>query len=264
MLKRINLELRGRPPNKMQELDLDGVKCLGEIDFGDLQMDNLEQVTLSRANLTSLKNFPTLPSLVKLDLCHNRLSKGLENLKQCTKLKCLILAGNRFKPSKDLEFLEPLASLPNLTHLELGEKYFNDDDEELNSNKMKPKVFSILPQLQYLDLMDRHGNPEDDNDEDDNEDQHILNGDDDDDEDSDEISDVDDELEEEEDLEDSDDGESEEDERLPYNGANGATQDYNDQGSDAEDEDDDDDEDTETAPVVRGKKRKYDNEDLLQ
>ena len=46
----------------------------------------------------------------QLDLCHNRLSKGLENLKQCTKLKCLILAGNRFKPSKDLEFLEPLVS----------------------------------------------------------------------------------------------------------------------------------------------------------
>ena len=50
----------------MEELDLDGVKCLGEIDFGDLQMDNLEAVTLSRANLTSLKNFPTLPSLVKV------------------------------------------------------------------------------------------------------------------------------------------------------------------------------------------------------
>ena len=161
------------------------------------------------------------------------------------------------------------ASLPNLTHLELGEKYFNDDDEELNSIKMRPKAFSILPQLQYLDNTDRHGNPEEDNDEDDNEDQHLNGDDDDDDEDSDENTDVDDDLEEEEDLEDSDDGESEEDERLPYNGVNGATQDYNDQGSDAEDEDDDDDdeeeeEDTETAPVVRGKKRKYDNEDLLQ
>ena len=73
-------------------------------------------------------------------------------------------------------------------------------------------------------------------------------------------------IEEEEDLDedDEDDGESEEDERLSYNGVNGATQDYNDQGSDAEDEDDDEDEDTEAAPVVRGKKRKYDNEDLLQ
>ena len=100
---------------------------MGEIDFGDLQFDNLEAVTLSRANLTSLKNFPTFPSLVKvrltegklkyfhfiikyfqLDLCHNRLSKGLENLKDCTKLKCLLLSGNRFKASKELEFLLPL------------------------------------------------------------------------------------------------------------------------------------------------------------
>ena len=99
---------------------------MGEIDFGDLQFDNLEAVTLSRANLTSLKNFPSFPSLVKvrltagilsnifivkyfqLDLCHNRLSKGLENLKDCTKLKCLLLTGNRFKPTKELEFLLPL------------------------------------------------------------------------------------------------------------------------------------------------------------
>ena len=49
-------------------MDLDGVKCMGEIDFGDLQFDNLEAVTLSRANLTSLKNFPTLPNLVKVRL----------------------------------------------------------------------------------------------------------------------------------------------------------------------------------------------------
>ena len=210
------------------------------------------------------------------------MSKGLENLKHCTKLKCLILNENRFKPTKELEFLEPLvrlktivdflildcflqASLPNLTHLELGEKFYNEDDEELNSNKIRTKAFSLLPQLQYLDLMDKHGNPEDDNEDD----EQILNGtlgDDDDDEDSDDISDGDDELEEEEDLDedDEDDGESEEDERLSYNGVNGATQDYNDQGSDAEDEDDDEDEDTEAAPVVRGKKRKYDNEDLLQ
>merc|ERR1719445_3028579 len=219
MLKRINLELRGRPPNKVTELDLDGAKSLGEIDFGDLELDNLELLALSRTHLTSLKNFPTLPSLVKLDLCHNRLSKGLENLKHCTKLKCLLLTGNRFKPTKDLEFLLPLASLPNLTHLELGEKFYNEDDEELNSNKIRTKAFSLLPQLQYLDLMDKHGNPEDDNEDD----EQILNGtlgDDDDDEDSDDISDGDDELEEEEDLDedDEDDGESEEDERLSYNG----------------------------------------------
>merc|ERR1711953_1087201 len=170
MLKRVTLELRGRPPNKLHELDLDGVKCMGEIDFGDLQFDNLEAVTLSRANLTSLKNFPTFPNLVKLDLCHNRLSKGLEILKDCTKLKHLLLPGNRFKPTKELEFLLPLASLPNLTHLELGEKYFNEDDEELCASKMRPVVFSLLPQLHYLDQVDRHGNNEEEDD------QQIING----------------------------------------------------------------------------------------
>merc|ERR1719510_1819749 len=57
---------------------------------------------------------------------------------------------------------------------------------------------------------------------------------------------------------------SEDDDRLAYNEeVNGATEDYNDQGSEAEDEDDDD-EDAETVPVVRGKKRKFDSEDLLQ
>ena len=53
---------------QIHELDLDGVKCLGEIDFGDLQFDNLETLTLTRANLTSLKNLPTFPSLVKVRL----------------------------------------------------------------------------------------------------------------------------------------------------------------------------------------------------
>jgi len=261
MLKRVTLELRGRPPNKLHELDLDGVKCMGEIDFGDLQFDNLEAVTLSRANLTSLKNFPTFPSLVKLDLCHNRLSKGLENLKDCTKLKCLLLSGNRFKASKELEFLLPLVSLSSLTHLELGEKFFNDDDEELSSAKMRPKAFSLLPQLQYLDGVDRHGNAEDEDD------QPIINGTlSDDEEDDDDNSDGDDELdeeevEEEEDVGDSDDeGESEDDDRLAYNEeANGTNENYHSSSSESGDE-----EDTETAPVVRGKKRKFESEDLLQ
>ena len=150
----------------------------------------------------------------------------------------------------------------------MGEKFFNDDDEELSSAKMRPKAFSLLPQLQYLEGVDRHGNAEDEDD------QPIVNGtlsDDDDDEDDDDNSDGDDELdeeevEEEEDVGDSDDeGESEDDDRLAYNEeVNGATEDYNDQGSEAEDEDDDDEDDAETVPVVRGKKRKFDSEDLLQ
>ena len=122
---------------------------------------------------------------------------------------------------------------------------------------MRPKAFSLLPQLQYLDGVDRHGNAEDDEDQ-------PINNDYDDDNSDDDNSDGDDELdeeevEEEEEVGDSEDeGESEDDDRLAYNEeANGTTESYNDQGSD-EDEDD-----TETAPVVRGKKRKFDSEDLL-
>ena len=131
---------------------------------------------------------------------------------------------------------------------------------------MRPKAFSLLPQLQYLDGVDRHGNAEEEDD------QPIANGtlsDDDDVEDSDDNSDGDDELdeeevEEEEDLGDSDEeGESEDDDRLAYTEeTNGNTENYNDQGSEAEEDDTDDD--TETAPVVRGKKRKYESEDLLE
>ena len=48
--------------------------------------------------------------LFQLDLCKNRLSKGLESLKECKRLKYLMLTGNRFKPSNELEVLEPLVS----------------------------------------------------------------------------------------------------------------------------------------------------------
>ena len=114
----------------MKELDLDGVKCGGEIDFGSYEFTSLETLSISNAGLTTLKNFPTLPNLIKvmsfkylnilkiivffifqLDLCKNRLSKGLESLKECKRLKYLMLTGNRFKPSKELEVLDPLVSV---------------------------------------------------------------------------------------------------------------------------------------------------------
>ena len=57
-----------------------------------------------------------------------------------------------------------------------------------------------------------------------------------------------------------DEGESEDDDRLAYNEeANGTNENYHSSSSESGDE-----EDTETAPVVRGKKRKFDSEDLLQ
>ena len=48
-------------------MDLDGVKCGGEIDFGDYDFSSLEQLTIRDAGLTSLKNFPSLPNLKTVD-----------------------------------------------------------------------------------------------------------------------------------------------------------------------------------------------------
>ena len=89
-------------------MDLDGVKCGGEIDFGDYDFSSLEQLTIRDAGLTSLKNFPTLPNLQQLDLCKNRISKGLECITECKNLKNLQLTGNRLKFTPDLEVLAPL------------------------------------------------------------------------------------------------------------------------------------------------------------
>ena len=52
---------------QVKELDLDGVKCGGEIDFGDYDFSALEVLTISEAGLTSLKNFPTLPNLLRVN-----------------------------------------------------------------------------------------------------------------------------------------------------------------------------------------------------
>ena len=89
-------------------MDLDGVKCGGEIDFGDYDFSSLEQLTIRDAGLTSLKNFPTLPNLQQLDLCKNRISKGLECITECKNLTNLQLTGNRLKFTPDLEVLAPL------------------------------------------------------------------------------------------------------------------------------------------------------------
>ena len=44
--------------------------------------------------------FPKLASLTKLDISENRLSKGLEVLKDCPNLKFLSINDNKFKEVK--------------------------------------------------------------------------------------------------------------------------------------------------------------------
>ena len=66
----------------------------------------LEELDLKNASLTNIKLFPKLPSLTKLDISENRLSKGLEVLKDCPNLKFLSINDNKFKEVRPFDFLK--------------------------------------------------------------------------------------------------------------------------------------------------------------
>ena len=51
---------------QIKELDLTGAKTGGEIEGLSEEFVSLEVLELSKANITSLKNFPKLPSLKKV------------------------------------------------------------------------------------------------------------------------------------------------------------------------------------------------------
>jgi len=76
-----------------------------------------------KAGLTSFKGFPKLPKLKKLDVSENRISTGLNHLRDCTSLTHLCLSSNKFK---DFTVLEPLKSLENLKHLEVANNPLSD------------------------------------------------------------------------------------------------------------------------------------------
>merc|ERR1711997_1437851 len=188
MDNRIGLELRGKKKAEVTQLDLSGCNTGGEIVGLTEEFSALETLDLQNASLTNIKLFPKLANLTKLDLSGNRLSKGLEALKDCPSLKSLSLSNNKLK---EFSTLEPLKDLQHLEQLELEDNEFAESKEEFRS-----QVFQLLPTLLLLDGKDKSGADVNSEDED-------SEGDDDEDED-----DVDDEEEsgEEEDSEDGDDG----------------------------------------------------------
>jgi len=258
MDKRINLELRGRQPATLKELDLSGCKTLGEIEGLTEEFTSLEMLDISNSNITTLKNFPKLPNLRKLDLSGNRLSKGLENLKICTNLKHLNIGSNRIR---ELEALEPLKSLEHLTHLELETS--NYTDTVFSTEACRAKVFAMLPNLQYLDSTDIDGNDEDEDDDG----ITLTNG----------IGRIRDDVyggddeggEDEEDDDDESEEEEDENNLSALYDANGVAlqeedddDDYNEEvseGEEEEEEEDEEDEEPEPEHSTRGKKRKLDD-----
>ncbi|CAL7933652.1 unnamed protein product [Xylocopa violacea] len=233
-------------PTHIKELVLDNCRSTYIVGLTD-EFVALESLSLINVGLTSLKGFPKLSSLKKLELSDNRISGGLNLLQSSPKLTHLNLSGNKIK---DLDTLQPLKEFKNLKSLDL----FNN--EVTNLDNYREKVFSLIPSLRCLDGFDTDDCEVDDSEGEDDE----VNGNEDGDgdaneEDSEEVSD-------EEDDEDFEDGgvslaavykdhedDSDEDDFLC---------------EEEEEEDDDDneydeqDEEEESSPA-RGKKRKHED-----
>ncbi|XP_072380221.1 acidic leucine-rich nuclear phosphoprotein 32 family member D [Diabrotica undecimpunctata] len=161
MEKRIELEKRGRDPEEIKDLILDNSRSTSIVGLTD-EFTNLRNLSLINVGLTSLKGFPKLPNLKKLELSDNRIANGLNLLETSPKLTTLNLSGNKIK---DLETLEPLKNLKNLKNLDL----FNC--EATSVENYREKVFKMIPSLKYLDGYDQHdGEAEEDEEEENDED----------------------------------------------------------------------------------------------
>ncbi|XP_071564621.1 acidic leucine-rich nuclear phosphoprotein 32 family member D [Temnothorax nylanderi] len=243
MEKRIELEKRGKKPGDIKELVLDNCRSTQIVGLTN-EFSALESLSLINVGLTSLKGFPKLSSLKKLELSDNRISGGLNLLDSSPKLTHLNLSGNKIK---DLDTLQPLKEFKNLKSLDL----FNN--EVTNMDNYREKVFNLIPSLRYLDGYDADDCEVDSEGEDDE-----VNGNEDgegggNEEDSEEVSD-----EEDEEFLDDDPGLD-----IVYKDKiDSDEEDYmgeEEEEDDDEDNEDDEQEEEEEESPVRGKKRKIDD-----
>ncbi|NXW54563.1 AN32B protein, partial [Eurystomus gularis] len=220
---------------QVKELVLDNCRSDdGKVVGLSSDFENLEFLSMINVNLMFVSNLPKLNKLRKLELSDNRISGGLEVLAERTpNLTHLNLSGNKIK---DINTLEPLKKLPNLHSLDL----FNCEVTMLIN--YRESVFSLLPQLTYLDGFDADDQEAPDSDPEadgDGLEDEYENGEDDLDE---EV--IDDEEDEDDDLE----GEEEED------GVDDEEEDEEEDGEEDEEDEADDD-------LPRGEKRKRNVED---
>ncbi|TNM93878.1 acidic leucine-rich nuclear phosphoprotein 32 family member B-like isoform X3 [Takifugu flavidus] len=241
MNKRVNLELRHRPPSEVKELVLDNCRSDdGKIEGITAEFSNLELLSLINVGLSSVAEIPKLDKLKKLELSDNRISGGLEVLaERLVNLTHLNLSGNKFK---DISTLEPLKKLPQLKSLDL----FNC--EVTNLGDYRESIFKLLPQLTYLDGYDIDDCEASDSDGE-----------------GDIVDDEDDEEGESEDFEDEEEEDDEEVVAEEEEDESGEDEDGEVNGDldseDEEDEEEEDEDEDEDSTAAKGEKRKRDVED---
>jgi len=145
MKKRIELETKGKEPQKINKLVLDGDCRATQLEGLTDEFENLEYLTLSNIGLTTLKGFPKLAKLKQLELQDNCLNGGLENLAACANLTHLDLKGNKIQC---VEQLEPLKNLSSLKCLDL------ENCEISKQDNYRKKIFELLPNVKYIDGLD--------------------------------------------------------------------------------------------------------------
>jgi len=137
------------------ELNLDNCRATAISGFSD-QWTNLEALSLINVGLTTLKGFPNLPALKRLELSDNRIAANLEYLQSAPNMTHLNLSGNKIA---NADTLEPLKELKHLVSLDL----FNCD--VTTSENYRENVFKTLEQLKYLDGYDVNDEEADSEDE---------------------------------------------------------------------------------------------------
>lgn len=154
MEKRIELEKRGKNPSDIKELNLDNCRSTNIVGLTD-EFTNLESLSLINVGLTSLKGFPKLPNLKKLELSDNRISNGFDILETSPKLTHLNISGNKIK---DLDSLKPLKQFKELRNLDL----FNNEATTIEN--YREQIFKMIPNLKYLDGFDSEDHEAEDSD----------------------------------------------------------------------------------------------------
>lgn len=139
--------MKDRKPEEVEELNLDNVRA-SKLQGLTSQFTSLKRLSIINVGLSSLEDFPELPTLERLELGDNRLTGGLEHLKGCPALQHLSLVGNRIALPDDLR---PLAELAALVSLDLLDCPVTQQDG------YRELVFNLLPGLGALDGLNREG-----------------------------------------------------------------------------------------------------------
>lgn len=155
------LEREGSAREEVVQVMLQECKA---IDLGLLAgMDALESLEICVGDLKSLRGFPALPSLTRLDVSDNKIVDGFEDLAGCPKLVELIVENNRVASMDAIRGLKACKSL----------RVLSLEGNPLAETDGYGEVWKVLPHLEVVDHKDQDGqevvNDEDDDEDDDDE-----------------------------------------------------------------------------------------------